>query len=275
MGLLFIDQKVGQDISSMCFALEATQFEKDELLQAQKIWDELCDYHHALLRAESTPIEKACAYWKNFFNNGDYGCQISTERGFTLTGTLLDQSGSCLGLTTLFVCLSQKLGLDFRPYLYENHIAVTLGQIFDSHSFYDEILGAASHRKMNFPVHIEMTLRGELLLARHRQHMFGEPVTFGPILNEEQFLAVHFSNRAAFVLTPCGYYDDALYLLDAALELYPEYVAAHINRAAIYCEIHNWEQMRVALEKAETFAPQWQYRRRIDDLRNQPQNPAN
>jgi regulator of sirC expression with transglutaminase-like and TPR domain len=146
---------------------------------------------------------------------GIFARQEPLNKRFTLTNTLLRRGGSCLGLTTLYVCAAEMLGLLMRPMLFEGHIAV-------------------GHAAVSPPLHIEPMKYGTFLPLKTSLLFRGESADAdGELLTNRQFLAVHFSNHAAFVLVPENRLDDASFLLDEAVKLFPHYKAAWINKALV------------------------------------------
>ena len=239
---------IPESLSGLMFQLEAKELDAENHRRAVAAWEALLSEGEALLAdGDSGVSPRVRALSRVIFRNQGYRTCMHCGRQFTLCGTLLNNGGSCLGLTTLYCCLGRALHVPVHPLLYEDHIAVSLE--------------ATSPR-----VHVEMTRRGAILSPHFQKMLYGNPVTYWPLLDDEQFLAVHLSSRAAYTLIPIQFYDDALYCLDAALELYPEYLAAHINRAVVFWEMDRRDKAMEALELAKTFAPQERYQQRIDSL---------
>ena len=165
--------------------------------------------------------------------------QPTAER-FTLTQTLLRRGGCCLGRTSVYVCAGAVLGLPVRPILFEGHVASAYTTI-DAMRYIEPSRGERVSRCASRPT------------AR------GESPTGGELLADAEFLALHLSSRAAFVFAPNGRLEDAVALLDAALELYPGYLGAWINRAAVLLEMGERGLAGQSLRRAMSLCPGRRY----------------
>jgi tetratricopeptide (TPR) repeat protein len=225
-------------LTDVLFRTEASQFDPSECQQARELFGAMVEGLHTD-RARSPRAQVRALSQAVFGRLALRFRRQPASEAFTLCGTLLRGGGSCLGLTTLYVCASELLGWPLRAALFENHIAV-------------------AHCGSNPPLHVETTRRGAVLSEYWTAKMFGAPAS--PCLTSEQLLAVHLSNRAAFVLTPLGRLDDAAYLLDAAVELFPEYMAAWINLASVHIEREDFSQAAECLRQVEALNPGPKYR---------------
>ncbi|MDR2437818.1 MAG: hypothetical protein LBE12_00415 [Planctomycetaceae bacterium] len=97
------------------------------------------------------------------------------------------------------------------------------------------------------------------------QQLYGQPIK---ILSHEEFLAVHLSNRASLVYARVGLIDDAIFLIDSALEIFPDYTAGWINRAVIMKKLENTKEMRRSLDIAKSLNPGVRYTRAIERIEN-------
>lgn len=158
----------------------------------------------------------------------------SPSRDFALIPTLRDRAGNCLGLTTAYVALAQALELPVQALLFERHMAAA----------YVGIAG---------PLHIETSRAGVVLCGQSARRMHGTRA--GRLLQDEELLAVHLSNMAAFILIPAGQSPHALGLLDAAVTLFPDYVAAWVNRGALLISMGRTGAAADAMERALNLDP--------------------
>jgi regulator of sirC expression with transglutaminase-like and TPR domain len=198
------------------FALELTQFSADAIGKAQTVLEQIVAAVRQRLPNRHTPVQEIGLFKAVIFR--DYGFavrRVSLGRDFTLTNTLLECGGSCLGLTTVYVCVAEALGIPMVPLLFEGHIDV-------------------AHVGRLPALHIEPTLHGTFLTSEASLAIRGtQPEIASGLLTVSQFLAVHLSNRAAFVLAPEGRLEDAAFLLETAIQLFPAYKAAWINKAIV------------------------------------------
>lgn len=165
------------------------------------------------------------------------------ESKFTLTHTLMEGDGNCLGLTTLYIAIGEILNLPFCPVLYEGHVAVVLMKSLPF--FFDP-----THS--NAPVCTEWAYK--LKTDRHQ------------ILTTGEFVAVHLSNQSKIFFLRHGLMDDAVFLIDSALELFPDYTAGWINRAALMKKLDNTKEMRRSLDKAKSLNPGCRYTKAITQI---------
>jgi regulator of sirC expression with transglutaminase-like and TPR domain len=157
------------------------------------------------------------------------------NRAITLMGTLIDLSGNCLGLTTLYMSIATHLGIAVRALLYETHITVCIEK----------------HGRIQ---PIEVSRGGIMLRGRIKKQVYGDSGNFR-VLNDEQLLAVQLSNRAAFVYAPLKAYTEAVGLLDRAIRTFPEYTPAWINLAAIFLRMNDSNRAARTLERVFDLSP--------------------
>ncbi|MDR2439528.1 MAG: hypothetical protein LBE12_09205 [Planctomycetaceae bacterium] len=165
---------------------------------------------------------------------------------FTLCGTLINRAGSCLGLTTLHLALGETVGLPMRVALFEGH---TTPVYMDG----------------EIPIFIETTRHSSVMYEYSIRQLHGQPIK---ILSHEEFLAVHLSNRASFVYARVGLMDDAIFLIDSALEIFPDYTAGWINRAVIMKKLENNKELQRSLDMAKSLNPGVRYTRAIERIEN-------
>jgi tetratricopeptide (TPR) repeat protein len=174
----------------------------------------------------------------------EFSLENSFER-FTLCGTLSRKKGNCLGLTTLYISIANKLNIPLVPLLFENHIVPV-------------------YIKEGTPFFLETTKSGCVFDASSIG-LYGEQRSF---LSLDEFLAVHLANRSWFVYAPIGLMDDAIFLIDSALEIFPDYTAGWINRAAIMKKLDNTKEMQRSLDMAKALNPGIRYTRAIEQIEN-------
>ncbi|MDR2641329.1 MAG: hypothetical protein LBC74_00880 [Planctomycetaceae bacterium] len=165
---------------------------------------------------------------------------------FTLCGTIINSSGSCLGLTTLHIALGMAVGFPMRSALFEGHIVPV-------------------YMDGEIPIFIETTRRSNAMYEHSIQLLHGKPIK---ILSDYEFLAVQLSNRATQIYARVGLLDDAVFLLDSALELFPCYTAGWINRATIMKKLDDTKEMRRSLDIAKSLNPGIRYTRAIEQIEN-------
>jgi tetratricopeptide (TPR) repeat protein len=153
-----------------------------------------------------------------------------------------------LGLTTAYVCVAEALGLPMRPVLFEHHVAV-------------------GHAGTSPSLHIELTRCGTVVNARRFSLQNGPPVNANDgLLTNRQFLGVHLSNYAAFLLVPVGRLEDACAVLDAAIELFPEYKAAWINKSIVLLELGETQRAEECLRRVARLGPGPRYQIVVDRI---------
>ncbi len=132
------------------------------------------------------------------------------SRDFTLTSTLVEKRGNCLGISTVYAAVSGILGIAVRPLLYTGHIALCC-QMNDRRCV------------------IETTRRGTItaVSSGSRRGSDGQP------LNGRQLLSVHMSNQAVLVYASHDT-ETAISLLQQSLGAFPTYAAAWANLAALH-----------------------------------------
>jgi tetratricopeptide (TPR) repeat protein len=225
------------------FTLESSQYSTDVIAKSQAALADLVSHLLTPVSRHDAPARQARELKRAVF--GEFGFRVRPEPAgerFTLSNTLRKRGGSCLGLTTLYVCLGESLGVPLRPMLFEGHIAV-------------------AHAGTSSPLHIEPTRFGRLLPPDVSRAFYGQPVgTNDGLLTDAELLAVHLSSRAAFVLAPEGRLDDALFLLETAVDLFPAYLAAWINLATVLFELGDFERAEESLREALALEPGPTYR---------------
>lgn len=233
-------------LTDALFKLEASQFDLSECEQAREILRAVIE--RLRVNVARSPRRQVRALSQTVFAR--FGMRFRTEPAsetFALCGTLLRGGGSCLGLTTLYVCVAESLGWPLRAALFENHIAV-------------------AHCGSDPPLHVETTRGGAALSEHWMAKMFGTAAVARSCLTSEQLLAVHLSNRAAFVLSPLGRLRDAAYLLGVAVGVFPEYKAAWINLASVHIELGNAFQAAECLRQAKALKLGQEYSTKIIKL---------
>lgn len=166
-------------------------------------------------------------------------CASKPSRNFTLTGTLLDGRGNCLGLTLVYMAIADRVNVPVRPMLYEGHIALC----FEAEG-------------QHYPV--EVSRAGAILQGRLAELMyFGKGD--GRVLTNLQLLAVHMSNQAAFVYAPTNDYETAQFLLESAVEVFPGYMAAWINLSALFIRLNELDKAVDSLDRVMNLSPSGPY----------------
>ena len=160
-------------------------------------------------------------------------------RNFTLTGTFLDRCGNCLGLTTAYAAIADRVGVEVQPVLYEGHIAVCF-------------------ERNGMPYPIEVSRGGAILQGRLADLMYSGKGS-KQVISNAQLLAVHMSNQAAFVYVPQGKYNSALSLLERAVDVFPEYIAAWINMTVLFVRLKMPERAATSLERVLDLSPSGPY----------------
>jgi hypothetical protein len=195
-------------------------------------------------KENQTVFEKAKTYRRYFCMVG-LGITIQPElECFTLCGTIKNKAGSCLGLTTLHVALGEMAKLPIQTALFEGHIVPV-------------------YMDGEIPIFIETTRRSSTMYEHSIQQLHGKPIK---ILSHEEFLAVHLSNHATHFYARAGLMDDAIFLIDSALEIFPDYTAGWINRAVMMKQIDNIKEMNRSLEIAKSLKPGWRYSQAIERI---------
>ncbi|MDR2439842.1 MAG: hypothetical protein LBE12_10795 [Planctomycetaceae bacterium] len=190
-------------------------------------------------------MEQVEDLWNLLFRRERFHTLQNSSNGFTLCETLNNRHGTCLGLSTLFFSLAISLGIPIRPLLMEGHIATVFMEG-------DGIVIDPSRSSYGFcPIPFDM---------KDNDHF--------KILSHEEFLAVHLSNRASLVYARVGLMDDAIFLIDSALEIFPDYTAGWINRAVIMKKLENTKEMRCSLDIAKSLNPGVRYTRAIERIEN-------
>ena len=161
------------------------------------------------------------------------------SRDFTLSGTLLDGRGNCLGLTTVYMAVADRVEIPVRPMLYEGHVAICFevdGQFYP----------------------IEVSRGGAILQGRLADMMYSGK-GMGQVLTNTQLLAVHMSNQAAFIYVPQDDFESAQSLLECAVDSFPEYTAAWINLAALFIRINEPDMAVTSLDRVLELSPSGPY----------------
>ena len=234
------------DMTRCLLSLEQFQFD-------EKLYEKACEKLEWLaagfqkeiaVNKDRTPFDTARSFRRYLAVEG-IGVAAQPEwEYFTLCGTLLNKAGSCLGLTTLHFALGEMSELPMRTVLFEGHIVPV-------------------YMDGETPIYIETTRRSSTMYERSIQQLHGTPVK---LLSNEEFLAVHLSNRATFVYARAGLMDDAVFLIDSALELFPGYTAGWINRAAMMKKLDNTKEMQRSLDMAKSLTPGFRYTKAIEQI---------
>jgi tetratricopeptide (TPR) repeat protein len=234
------------EITRSILALEQFQFDDEQHKTACEKLTKLTDGFQKEIDTNKnrTPFQIARSF-RRYLSSEGFGVSTQPEwECFTLCGTLLNNAGSCLGLTTLHVALGESVGFPMRTALFEGHIAAVF--------MADET-----------PIYIETTRRSSTMYEHSIRQLYGKPVK---LLSHDEFLAIHLSNRATFVYTRAGLMDDAVFLIDSALELFPDYTAGWINRAAMMKKMENVNEMRRSLDMAKSLNPGPRYTKAIEQI---------
>ncbi|MDR1492701.1 MAG: hypothetical protein LBT05_08265 [Planctomycetaceae bacterium] len=165
---------------------------------------------------------------------------------FTLCRTLNDRCGNCLGLVSVYLSVSEYMNIPIRSLLFEGHISV--GYVLNNDVLY----------------YVEPTKYFNII-DPPVQFLYGETCK---ILDHEEFLAVHLSNHATHFYARASLMDDAVFLIDSALEIFPAYTAGWINRAAMMKQIENFKEMNRSLEIAKSLKPGGRYSQAIERIEN-------
>lgn len=233
------------NLLDVLFIMERLQFRKELWERAGSYLYELINSTESARLQDSTPENQAEQLWELLFLKERFRTFCDDESAhFTLCDTLNRRGGSCLGITTVFMVLSEAWGLPFRPFLMEGHIA-----LIHLDATLPLIIEPLPNRYCNEPVIEHRTI------TEHER-----------ILTNGEFLAVHLSNRATFVYARAGLMDDAVFLIDSALELFPDYTAGWINRAVLMKKLDNTEEMRLSLDKAKSLNPGFRYTQAIAQI---------
>jgi tetratricopeptide (TPR) repeat protein len=229
--------------------LEQFQFEEERFNSACCSLEILAKGFHnwSLDRQNMSSFETAKLFRRYLSSLSGFYTAIQPEwECFTLSGTIINRSGSCLGLTTLHIALGEMVGFPMRSALFEGHIVPV-------------------YMDGNIPIFIETTRCSSVMYEYSIWQLHGKPIK---ILSDEEFLAVHISNRASLVYARIGLMDDAIFLIDSALEIFPDYTAGWINRAVIMKKIDNVKEMQRSLDMAKSLKPGLRYTKAIERIEN-------
>jgi len=235
------------NLADSLLTLERTQFQG-------KLWEKASIYLSKLINSveqkclkDRLPQNQAAQLSKLFFQMETFRTAIFNESThFTLCGTLNQRRGSCLGIATVFTVISDALGLNFRPLLKEGHIAL-VHPISNPPLIFETVQNSYTQQPI---LEFRSLKKREIML------------TF------EEFFAVHLSNQATFVYARAGLMDDAIFLIDSALEIFPDYTAGWINRAVIMKKIDNVKEMQRSLDIAKSLKPGLRYTKAIERIEN-------
>jgi tetratricopeptide (TPR) repeat protein len=234
------------DCVKILFSLESHQFSENKCFLAQKKFLSMINFLH-VARSNTEPLVKQIEDLWNLLFIKERFCHTLRDFSsrFTLCGTLNNRAGTCLGLSTLFFSLAISFGIPIRPLLMEGHFATVFMEG-------DGIVIDPSRSLYGF-YSVPLDLKNI------------EPFK---ILADEEFIAVHLANRACFVYANLNLMDDAIYLIDSALEIFPDYTAGWINRAVIMKQIDNVKEMRHSLDMAKSLNPGVRYIKAIERIEN-------
>ncbi|HKX45203.1 MAG TPA: transglutaminase family protein [Planctomycetota bacterium] len=164
-------------------------------------------------------------------------CRIGPpDLDFRLGRTLTRRFGSCLGISSVYLVLGELLDLPLEAVAVDGHVLVRL-------------------LTPTQDVYIETTRNGAQLGNRMIRLLESRAGTPPRALSRAEFVAVHLSNRAAFVLAPAGEWEAALSSTERALELFPDYAGAWINRAAVLVQLRRLDLARASLEQSLRCRP--------------------
>lgn len=166
--------------------------------------------------------------------------QRRADEDFTLAGTLLNNGGNCLGLTTLYCALAGCCGVPIAAILFEGHIAPCLRE--------------GTRRRV-----IDFVRQGSFWADSLVERQHG-PLADAQLVDPSRLRAVHLSNRAAFLLVPRSEWRLARQCLDRAVDLFPDYCGARLNRAALLFEMGMAESSFAELERVFALRPKARYR---------------
>ena len=169
---------------------------------------------------------------------------------FSLTATLKERRASCLGITLIYLALADRLGVPMGGVLYDQHIAIR-------------------HFPPSGPVDLEPAWRGRAISRIEVAKLYPTAALrgYGACLEPMQIRAILLANRAAFVHARRRHYDRALADLDLAIDLFPEYATAWVNRAVILVALDQAADAQATLAHAEERAPGPRTREHIDTIR--------
>jgi len=235
-----------REITRSILALEQFQFEAKVYKRACEELEQLTTgfREEIMAKKEQTPFVTAKSF-RYYLSSEGFGVSVQPEwECFTLCGTLLNKAGSCLGLTTLHLVLGEMLDFPMKTALFEGHIAPV-------------------YMDGETPIYIETTRRSSTMYGDSIRQLHGNPIK---LLSNEEFLAVHLSNRATFVYARAGLMDDAVFLINSALQIFPDYTAGWINRAVMMKKLDNIDEMRRSLEVAKSLNPGFRYSQAIAQI---------
>ncbi|MDO5577244.1 MAG: hypothetical protein Q4F84_09200 [Fibrobacter sp.] len=112
----------------------------------------------------------------------------------------------------------------------------------------------------DIPIFIETTRYCSVMYINFMKTLHGLPIK---LLSQMEFLAVHLSNRAFAIYERVGLTEDAIFLIDNALEIFPDYTAGWINRALIMKQTGNTKEMKKSIEMAKSLNPGPRYSQAI------------
>lgn len=229
-------------VASILFHLDEAQFGFSVCNQAQNEFETLVDSLQTeqigqMRFRHQIALLKKHVFEKRGIKYGSY----PRDEVITLTGTLLNKQGACLGLTALYFALADVISICIRPLLYEGHIT-------------------ACHAGVVPPQRIEVSCRGAVLSEKITKKRYHAGSAQPLVLTKEQFVAVYLSNQAVFVFAKQGNLVKALETLNLAVDLFPTYSGALINRASVLTLVGNSEGARDSLEQAFSLNPRGRFR---------------
>ena len=237
-----LDTIIQEPVASILFHLDKAQFGSFACSQAQNEFETLVDSLQTEQIGQMRFRHQIAILKRHVFEKRGikYGA-CPRDEVITLTGTLLNKQGACLGLTALYFALADVVSICIRPLLYEGHITTC-------------------HAGVAPPQRIEVSCRGAVLsekITKKRHHAgSSQPL----VLTKEQFVAVYLSNQAAFVFAKQGNLIKALETLNLAIDLFPTYYGAWINRASVLMLAGNSEGARDSLERVFNLNPKGRFR---------------
>lgn len=172
---------------------------------------------------------------------------------FTLTQTFLHRQSSCLGLSALYMSISDALDLRFGVMLYDGHISPCYMPDNDNVWHIDPIT---------------MVRPCEAWLAA----VYNGPIQNdgGKALDRTQFLGVYLCNLVVCTPGDDAFCEATLQGLQLASELFPEYPTPWINRAIVLHRIGRDGQAQAAARRALELNAGLRARRHLAQIFGEP-----
>jgi len=164
----------------------------------------------------------------------------------TAVGAIRNKGATCVGMATIYLIFAERLQFKLFPVLFENHVSVSFNSENKKESFF-----------------IETTHQGSVCTFKQITGCHGSIVQK---LSLDEFLAIHLVSHSCLHYAINGMTDEAMILIDSALEVFPNYVNGWINRAAIMKKLDNTEEMRRSLDMAKSLNPGLRYTKAIKQI---------